>query len=564
MYAIISKGKAVFHMTSIKKTVESFLYPFIDKYTEAVYHGGEDTVMEGVRVLDDETGFTHGALIHAAAILYVKRMSEEDSRAEEVLTRLLEFIDIPVKRDRLFTWGKLAALRALTKLSRAGLLDKITPDRLTALNRLTDYSDFLDKETLELRGYPTNYYHVALACALYRERLGFDGESFSERIEEKLYSFVFIEGAYPDEEPKLGRYDRYSFLLAAELADLYRDVEMPLPDGVKRNLLKSVDFALFMSNPIGDGWNYGRSLSMHGDLAPAELIASALAHGLVKEDEKDKALSYIFSVLEKTLFFWYDVHRQSFNIWWDGKTTNNYRQTHRILEVNMDMASHLYALCDNLLAAGLAESPVSRVIPMPREWEYKKLEFDGAIAAYILRHEDTLSMLPFIGTKKLMKNTSYNPFPAICGVIEASPESSLPFLIPEYTDTDGEKYRPAHHVYKTEEKRTEDGLLITAYGRLMRASDGDATDIEYRHDFLFSGSSIISEIEIFSDMTCAEMITATESDDTVMLVGGFDSSERLEILDTNDFKTPHGAYTRAYRHTSTTPKRLGYKITFHG
>lgn len=548
-------------MSTIKSTIENFLYPFIDRYTEKIALGGEETVIEGISVLNEDSAFTHGALIHATVILYVHYEKQNDPRSAIILERLYNFIDIISKRPRVYTWGKLGVLRGLYKLKKAGLLSKIDGERLSALAYLTDYEDFLDKETLELKKYPTNYYHVALACAAYREKIGFDTGTLSDKIEEKLMAVSFSEGgSYMDDEPGYARYDRYSLMLASEISDLYRDLERPLPKCISDNLSRSAEHMLFMANIVGDGFNYGRSLSVHGDLAPAEILSSALSREIIKEDDRPLAISYIFAILQKTIYFWYNARKDSFDIWWDGRTTNDYRQIHRLLEVNMDMVSHLHALYDNLATVGLEECKISANMPSPMRWEYNKIDFDGIHSAYILRYKDTLCMIPFIGTKVWGLVAAYNSIPHINGYIEASPESTLPFLTPEYTDKGGKKYRPSHFTKETLAERIDDGLLITARGNLMCVDETRGeSDIEYTQEIHLSNNEITVEFEVSREFIKAEMYSGISNDSAIIRVGGFQSSERLEILDNNDFKTPHGAYSEMYLHTSQTPTRLGYK-----
>ena len=454
-------------MPNIKNTIENFLYPFIDKQTKVIAEGGEDTEIEGIRVLHEDSAFTHGALIHATIILYIHYAKKKDARADEIKDRLFKFIDITLKKTKVFTWGKLGILRGLNKLLRENMISVIDSTRLSKLKELTDYSDFLDKESVALINYPANYYQVALACAAYREKLGFENDGMSDKIEEKFLESTFSSGDdFMDDEPGYGRYDRYSLILTSEVSDLYRDIERVLPQNVCKNLQKCAKYCLDMANGVGDGFNYGRSLSVHGDLAPAEILSSAISRNLLNEKDCQLSLSYTSIILQKIIYFWYNAEKQSFNIWLDGRTTNDYRQIHRLLEVNMDMECHLYTLYDNIVAAGLEDVQIFAKIPYPEKWEYTKIEFADNYVSYILRYRDCLAMLPFIGTKVWGLVSAYNPFPAICGVIEGSPESKLPFLIPEYSDSDGNKYRPAHFINSTEEKEIDGGLMITAYGNL--------------------------------------------------------------------------------------------------
>ena len=57
-------------MATIREKIEGFIYPFYEKFTDICYRNSEDSEFMGVKLLDDESKFTHGALVHAAATLY--------------------------------------------------------------------------------------------------------------------------------------------------------------------------------------------------------------------------------------------------------------------------------------------------------------------------------------------------------------------------------------------------------------------------------------------------------------------------------------------------------------
>jgi len=70
-------------MATLRKAIEDFIYPFLERVTDMVYKGGEDTVWHGVRVLDDDIKFTHGAMVSAVgfdASEDVESVGERDFR----------------------------------------------------------------------------------------------------------------------------------------------------------------------------------------------------------------------------------------------------------------------------------------------------------------------------------------------------------------------------------------------------------------------------------------------------------------------------------------------------
>ena len=49
-------------MSSIRSLIDGFVWDHLEKYVSMVDEGGEDTVFEGIRVLDEPEKFVHGAL----------------------------------------------------------------------------------------------------------------------------------------------------------------------------------------------------------------------------------------------------------------------------------------------------------------------------------------------------------------------------------------------------------------------------------------------------------------------------------------------------------------------
>ena len=49
-------------MANCRELIEGFIYPHLEKFTDMVYRGGEDTEFMGVRPSDDRNYFTSGKL----------------------------------------------------------------------------------------------------------------------------------------------------------------------------------------------------------------------------------------------------------------------------------------------------------------------------------------------------------------------------------------------------------------------------------------------------------------------------------------------------------------------
>ena len=153
-----------------------------------------------------------------------------------------------------------------------------------------------------MKGASTNYYQVAMACAGYREVLGWGIDGECDKIKNKLLNIMqeASDEGWMDEQPPYGRFDRYTLLIPAELIDTLNSIGKELPEFALKNLKDSADLALARHNPRGDGVQYGRSLSVHGDCAFLEVLSTALRVGLIDEDMKPLALSFSGAILKKS------------------------------------------------------------------------------------------------------------------------------------------------------------------------------------------------------------------------------------------------------------------------
>ena len=552
-------------MATVRQLIDNFVWEHLEYYISLVDKDGEDTVIEGVRVLDEPEKFVHGALVNATAQLYIHYVKTGDARAEQTLGRLNRFIGF-IKDQPCKTWGKLSILRALGSLKDASLLDSIAPETLEMLKIKTDYSDFFDKENMLLKGHASNYNQVAMACAGFRELVGFENDGYCDAIKEKLLG-IMSSGAvdgWMDENVPFGRFDRYSMLVTSELSDTLDSVHKPFPDSAAENLRKMAKICVFMANKKGDGINYGRSLSCHGDCACVEALASAFRRGLVEEQDKDVALAYSVKILEKTLNFWYNSEKRSFDIWWNGRSTNRYRQSHRVLEVNLDMAMHLLTTLTNFELSGLADTEPKDVIPSPEKWEALEIPFklgkEETAKTFVFRKKDTLVMLPLIGIGLMYKASAYQPYPAICGVLEAAPEAKMPFLVPEYTLANGSKARPIQYYDSAVLTSEDDKLTVTAKGTLclMDGTFPEKANGSFTSVFTVEGEQISAVFTADADVTGVETVIGVHNENDVITPHGFDGSEEIVTKDVYDFMTPHGAVVKAALYKKNGNGAIGY------
>lgn len=555
-------------MSTIRSTIEDFAYDHIQFFVDLVAREGENAMFHGIRVLDDESKFVRGTLVEATASLYVRYVKTGDERAGETFERLQSFIQLAVS-EQCKTWGKLAILKSLYKLKSVGALDKLGAAVLTDLKKKTEYTDFFDKENVCLiGGMLTNYMEVAMACAAYRENLGWDTDHYSDIIKDKLFEIMRkgSDNGWMDEEPPHGRFDNYSIVASAAIADFFLSIGKEVPDQVKENLKEAVEAMLFMANKQGDGINYGRSRSNYGDGTPHKILSSALACGLLEEEQYERVTAYCIHVVEKLLGFWYNKDKRSLDIWWNGRAADWYRGLDRVMEVNLDFAMSLLGLLHKFEQAGLADYEPEKDIENPSVWEAKEmcfLESEKQVSkTIILRRGDTIAMLPLIGLGRYHRYQTYMPYPAICGFLEGSPEGGLPFLVPEYVLQDGRHARPTQYYESVETVTGQDQVTVTAKGKLS-VTDGrypEKSRIGFTSTYCFRGEKIQATFTVDSPFRSCSMMVAVHQEETFIEAKGFDRVEPLAVEDAHEFHTPCGPQKRAWLYTTEKNGAVGYEV----
>lgn len=552
-------------MKTIRQLIEGFVYEHLERMTRLAYEGGEDSVLCGIRCFDDPEKFVQGAAVDNAIhlYLYTKKQGEEE-KAAQVLKRLLRFLDMASAQD-MKTWGKLAVLRGFCRLRDADCLDVISEAVIETMKQKTDYGDFFDKETMSLRGYPTNYLQVAMACAGYREKLGWEADGMSRKIAQKLMESMnaFSGLGWMDENPPYGRFDRYSIMIASELADSLYAVGMELPETVRRNLRDSAEAMLALMNEKGDGIAYGRSLSVHGDASGPEVFSTALAHGVLPPEKLQPALWYSIKSLERLIDFWYDQKIEAFNIWFDGRTTNAYRQKARILEVNLDMANHLINTLHNFERAGAADILPDYRYEQPETWQCEEICFEKKNRSlFVLKRGTYMFQLPIIGAGNLFHWTAYLPFPAQAQWIESPPEFELPFLVPKIIFSDGCEAMPIQYFSDIGVKKGPDKVIITTVtdglcgmaGQLPEKLAGTCKAV-----YTFAGNRISVRFEIDTQVEVREIQMGFAGKSGFMpQPAGMEPLLEKAVADDRAYDTPHGALEKYILWHTSENHAVGY------
>lgn len=544
--------------------MEKWTHGLLLRFVLQIYTEGKDAEREGVRLLNEDNDFILGALIHATHRLYTTAEGEERSK---LLDALLLFFDW-AKEAPCGTWGKMSILETLCKMKDADALHLLSAEILACLREKTDIGDFYDKKEHRLIGMAANYLHVAATCAARRVRLGWEEYEVAYSIAEQLLATIDGAGSngYLDDHPNEGRYDSYTFMVTKELPMQCEEVGLPIPGYALENLKSVAHAMLQMANVHGDGFVYGRSLSVYGDMTPVGILSTAMRYGLLSEDECELAYAYILAIFNKLRCFWYDEKRDMFNIWLDGRATDGYREIYRLLEVNLGIGEGMLSAIDALKDLGLWGRAPRTVIPSPNVWHAHTFHFldtkERQAAAIILRYGDTLCMLPLIGSGSLSYFPAYLPFPAVAGVLEAAPQSDAPYLVPEY-EKDGKVFRPIQY-YTDIAVFEEDGKVrVNARGYMVHPSRWpnrpQKTDVPFYAEYLFEKENISARFETPCAFDRVRMQTACAFIPADFEVFGFEETHALPLGEKSTM-APHGAYTALCEHRSAAKNAVGWSI----
>ncbi len=551
---------------TIRDLIEKPIFELIEFYTKSCFDQGEGIEYLGVKLFDEPSKFVKGAFFNDCSHLCAYYKRTDDPRFDNAVERL-HFAAKLIAGDHVGTWGKTSTLHGMCILKQNGLDNIITPDELAGIEEKTRYDDFLDKKTVTLKGAPTNYYQVAMACAGMREMLGFENDGYCEKLKDKLFSIMsgFSDTGWMDENPPYGRFDRYTMMICAELSDTLYYIGIDTPEFAKVNLRNACDLALACANPRGDGIIYGRSLSVHGDCGFLEIMSTAARLGMISDEQLPTAMAYSRAILEKTFDFWYDKDRHSFDLWFCGRTTNGYRQIARLMEVNLDMCNHMLTTLANFEAAGLADIDIPDTFPEnphkignPYKVQFS-FENEKNRTLYTFVQDGKLIQLPLINPGNMSLCAAYQPFPASVKELEASPESSIPWLVPRF-EIEGQKYLPIGFYSEITDSSTNAKTVITAKGFLMKyvSRTPEKSDIPFTAVYTFTKEKLslefILENELDYELIYGRPLRAKCS------VNCNGTEELYDVSDDKAYFTPHGRCDIAKKWTGRS-KHITVEIT---
>jgi hypothetical protein len=437
-------------LTSFNGVVQGRILPQAETLLRQLVKDKRTLTIDGMPVFNGSDKFLPGK-IAIALVEYLVTVPKDDPRLPELLKDFREVAKLTVD-DANDSWGAYYYVLALDKLRAAGLLDQaVDPVTYAKLRVRLDWRMFVDPDTHELVADPNNYYVVALGIARLRHHMGWEDETGGDAIYAKVaehyrqYSGAF---GFADETDGDGRFDRYSVLLAGELANHFLETGGRVPDETLTWLRKSADVMLQHMHADGEGFVYGRSLGPYSETAIIEVLTAAARTGLLTDDERALAYAYASKAAQRYVDFWISNSTGSVNLWDDGRRTDDYRGKFRILGENLSL-SHQFAYTNEAWnAMGFKDKPpmanfVAALNRLPEQtvtW-FAKGSYDRLLVTR--RDAGHIIALPLIngGVSQHMHHP-YFPIPFSRGMLEGVADGTKPVLVPQFTLKDGTVLMP--------------------------------------------------------------------------------------------------------------------------
>ncbi len=563
---------------SMNQLIEGSIYKELDYFAQKLDEGGESTRIDGVKVFKSEDKFIPGKIAIALGelVLHAKNGSQEQRRYLRIFRSIA---DQTIQYDN-HTWGIYYYMSILYKLKEAGLIDKAL--KLSTLNKLQqqlDWRSFVAVPSYELINLPTNYYGVAFSIARLRYLMGWEDESAGNKLLKIMvdhYQKFSGEYGFSDETDGQGRFDRYSILLIAEIAERLVETGLPVPREIKVILRKSADVALMIMNSHGDGFSFGRSLGPYGETALIEILSISAYLDVLTPEEKKYAYSFSSSLTEHYLKFWQNDEIHSVDLWGQGRRTDKYRGKHRILGENFSLAHQFIMTNETWRKAGfLNQAPladldswVDRTQPQNKMVWFAKGDFDRAL--FLRRDKGHLfSLLMVNGGKSQHDNSPYFTLPYSNGLVSGVADSGGTHaqLLPKITLNDNSTLIPAAYIRSiqvSDFSRNPKDVTVSfeqdmldklgqvypvADGRLSVKTTYTFSNGSIKRDDVFTADQPVSvesvqlEFGSFSKLFKLNQLNTTFESGFVngFDVNGLDECTVHETLNNPDYQAPYGA-----------------------
>ncbi|OFA02346.1 hypothetical protein [Duganella sp. HH101] len=432
----------------MNRIVQDNAYQQLDYFFKKLVAEKEAIVIDGYAPFKAGDKFLPGKV--AAGLGHVLLNSAKDDPAlPQQLRDYRDIADMTVGMDN-HTWGIYYYIGTLVKLKEAGLLEQaVSPATLEKLRKQLDWRTFVTVPQYDLINLPTNYYGVAFSIARLRMLMGWEDDSGSKILLDKMlthYKKYSGKFGFSDETDGEGRFDRYSILLIAEICERFLETGLQPTPELKGLLRKAADIALNVSNTAGDGFSFGRSLGPYGETALVEILSVSAYLDVLTAEEKQYAYAFSSRVAARYMDFWYDPAMHSLDMWGKGRRTDAYRGKHRILGENFSLLHQLIYTNDTWNKAGMKDAPpkadlqawLDRTRPQFSTTTFAQGEYDRALTVFRDgKHVVSLNIIN--GGISQHDNSPYYPLPFAPGIVSgiADSGSAHPQLLPKFTMADG-------------------------------------------------------------------------------------------------------------------------------
>jgi hypothetical protein len=435
---------------AFNEVVEGRLRPQLEKLLVQLAKDGRAMKIDGVSVFNGSDKFLPGKIALAWSDL-ITSLPAGDARVAKYLADFGRIAKL-TSDDPNDTWGIYYYLSALVALDRDGhLKGTLDPLTLAKLRVRLDWRSFVDVDNYALIDHPNNYYCVAYAIARLRQKLGWeDGKGADHLYSEMTAHYRDHSGPYgfADETDGDGRFDRYSVLLAAEIAQRFMEVGDRPPEEIIGWLRKSTEVMMMRLNSRGEGFEYGRSLGPYADTSVVEVVTAAAQLGLLDDQQKQLAYAYVSRAAERYVDFWTDASTGSVNLWDNERRTDRYRGKFRVLGENLSLG-HQFIYTN----AGWNSIGFRNRAPMPNfkaalaslpqrsvTW-FARGEYDRLLLTW--REGDRVLSLPLInGAESQHMHSPYFPIPFANGMLSGVADDDNPLLVPRFALADGTTLMP--------------------------------------------------------------------------------------------------------------------------
>jgi len=437
----------------MNRIVKQNAYGQLDYFFDRLVRDKQNLVIDGSAPFKSGDKFLPGKI--AAGLGYVlTNTPKDDARLAQRLADYRAIADLTIGMEN-HTWGIYYYLGALYRLKQAGLLEQaVSPETMAKLREKLDWRHFVRQPEWELIDLPTNYFGVAFSIARLRMLLGWEDDSASRVLLDKMlkhYAAYSGQYGFSDETAGEGRFDRYSILLIAEICERYVETGLEVTPELKAMLRKAATVALNVSNADGQGFSMGRSLGPYGETAMLEILSISAYLGVLTPEEKEYAYAYSSRIAQRYMEFWFNPELRSVDMWNQGRRTDGYRGKHRILGENFSLLHQLIFTNEQWNMAGMKDKAppqdlkawLERTRPRFDLTTYAKGEYDRALAVYRDKgHVFSLSMIN--GGQSQHANSPYYPLPFAPDLISGIADSGAahPQLLPKFTLADGSELLP--------------------------------------------------------------------------------------------------------------------------